>query len=529
MINKKRLLSICLVCLSLLYFGCSADGKRPNILFCFGDDWGFYASCFADPGDPGVNDCVTTPVIDRLAREGVSFNHAYMGVPSCTPSRAEVATGCHFWRTGRTANLKGGSWEGVEDPGRELPGFGQLLQTSGYHLGRTYKTLATHWFPGKIYHDHGLKFCEYSQTVEAAKSIEEGHEILKQEVIANFQDFLNDREDGQPFCYVWGPWNPHRPWNKGSGKNIWGIDPDDLKGKMPGHLPDVPEIREDFADYLGEVQAFDKGVEYLVEELKRLGEYENTIIVLTGDNGIPGFSRGKCNLYDFGVHAPLIIRWGDIRYTNRKLDDFVSLIDLAPTFLEAAGITVPVTMDGKSLVPLLMSEKEGIIDKERDHVIVGRERHAHDAREGNLPYPMRAIHNRDFIYILNFKPERWPYGDGYALNDDDPTADWKDLETYQYVTKFAFQDFDPGPTKAFIVTNRKNPEYSEYYEMGFGKRPREELYDLRKDPDQLNNVADDKKYAKVKAKLSKQLMQVMENTHDPRLTDTFDFPPYVEK
>ena len=186
-------------------------------------------------------------------------------------------------------------------------------------------------------------------------------------------------------------------------------------------------------------------------------------------------------------------------------------------------------MDGKSLMPQLLSKKEGLIERKRDHVIVGRERHGHDAREGNLPYPMRAVHTKDFIYIVNFKPDRWPYGDGYALNDSDPAADWKDLETYQYITKFAFQDFDPGPTKAFIVTNRNNPEYAEFYKMGFGKHPREELYDLRKDPDQLNNVADDKKYAKVKAKLSNQLSQVMENTNDPRLTDAFDFPPYVER
>ncbi len=509
-------------------YSCQGQEKQPNIIFCFADDWGYYASCFADPEKPGVNDHVYTPTIDQLAREGVTFNNAYVGVPSCTPSRAEVATGCHFWRTGRTAILNGGNWEVVKDPGRELPGFGELLNEKGYHLGRTYKTVNSYWFPGKLYHDNGTKFCEYSQTVEAAESIEKGHELLKQEVISNFRDFLNDRKEGQPFCYLWGPWNPHRPWNKGSGKNIWGIDPDDLKGKMPPYLPDVHEVREDFADYLGEVQAFDLGVKYLIDELKKIGEYENTIIVLSGDNGIPGFTRAKANLYDFGVHAPLIVRWGNIPYPNRKVDDYVSLIDLAPTFLDAAGTKPPETMDGKSLMPQLMSRKEGKIQKERDYVIVGRERHAHDAREGNLPYPMRAIHTEDYIYIRNFKPDRWPVGDGYALNDDEPMKDWKDLETYQYDTKIAFQDFDPGPTKAFIITHRNDPEYSKYYEIGFEKRPGEELYDLRKDPYQMNNVANDKKYAKIKEQLFSRLIRVMEDTHDPRLIDAFDYPPYVE-
>lgn len=526
MILKKNALVFLfsLVCLSLF-----SQAKQPNIILCFGDDWGYYASCFADPGNPSVNDCVSTPTIDQLAKEGVNFDHAYMNVPSCTPSRATVATGCYFWRTGSTANLRGGSWKGVDDPGKKLPGFGNLLQENGYHLGRTYKTLSSFWFPGKIYQDAGKKFCDYSQTVEAAESIEAGHEIIRQEVVTNFRDFLNDRKEEQPFCYIWGPHNTHRPWNKGSGKNIWDINPDDLKGKMPKHLPDVPEVREDFADYLGEVQALDRGIEYLVDELKRIGEYENTIIVLSGDNGIPGFTRGKANLYDFGVRAPLIVRWGGIESRDRKVDDFVSLIDLAPTFLEAAGMTPPGSMDGRSLMPQLMSDKSGQIDETRDYVIVGRERHAPEAREGNLPYPSRAIHTKDFVYIHNFKPDRMPLGSDAMLNNDNPATDWELLEGYQYVLEFDFQDLDPGPTKAFIVTNRNNPMYSKYYDIGFGVRPEEELYDLRKDPDQLNNLAENIEYAKTKSRLSVQLMEVLENTNDPRLNDEFDFPPYVEK
>jgi len=527
--------------LIFLLSACAKETQAPNIMFLFADDWGYYASCFADPEVPSVNDCLQTPAMDQLAEEGVSFNHAYVTVPSCTPSRAAVATGCYFWRAGESALMGSrGDWEGVDDPRQELPGFGKLLHDRGYHLGRTYKTLNSLWFPGKVYQDNGREFCDYSQTVEAAPSLEEGHEMLKQEVLANFQDFLNDREEGQPFCYVWGPHNPHRPWNNGSGKNIWGIEPDCLKGRMPGHLPDLPLIREDFADYLGEVQAFDRGVEYLVEELKRLGEYENTIIVLSGDNGIPGFPKGKANLYDFGVRAPLIIRWGDIKHNGRKLDDFVNLIDLAPTYLEATGVEVPETMDGKSLLPLLMSKKEGLIDKERDHAIVGLERHGY--REGNLPYPSRAIHTKDFIYIHNFKPERSPIGfDDRNFKPEHLPAriggnqfSIESQMTYEYLEDYANQrrcivlsGMDNGPAKAWFVTNRNTPEYAKYYEMAFGLRPEEELYDLRKDPDQLNNVAEDNEYAEVKAKLSKQLMQVLEDTNDPRLTDAFDFPPYM--
>jgi len=108
-------------------------------------------------------------------------------------------------------------------------------------------------------------------------------------------------------------------------------------------------------------------------------------------------------------------------------------------------------------------------------------------------------------------------------------ADYEFLENYKYVIEFAHQDIDPGPSKAFIVTNRNNPMYSKYYDLGFGERPKEELYDIRKDPDQLNNLSENVEYAKIRAQLSAQLMEVLRNTNDPRLKDEFDFPPYVEK
>ncbi len=502
--------------------------NKPNILFLFADDWGYYASCFADEERPGVNDVIYTPAIDQLALEGVSFNHAYVNVPSCTPSRASVATGCYFWRCGKSANLRGGEWEGVDDPGNQLVGFGTLLQEHGYHTGRTYKTLDSRWFPGKVYQDAGTDFCRYSQTLEAATSIEEGHAVLKQELLDNFHAFLADRDQGQSFCYVWGPHNPHRPWIQGSGKRIWGIEPDDLKGKMPGHLPDTHEVREDFADYLGEVQAFDRGVQILVEELRHMGELENTLIVLSGDNGIPGFTRGKCNLYDFGVRTPLVLRWGGIKHTNRKLDDFVNLVDLAPTLLELADITPPEEMDGKSLVPLLKSRKSGLVDSARDHVIVGRERHMPQGREGNLPYPSRAIHTKDFIYIRNFKPDRSPMGSTADLDPDRVSSAYESLKEYTNTRKTEFKDLDNSPTKAVIVTRRKDPDYAGYFELGFGLRPLEELYDLRSDPDQLTNVAGFSEYEKIRKELEDRLLSTLRETHDPRIDDLFDYMPYVE-
>ena len=154
-----------------------------------------------------------------------------------------------------------------------------------------------------------------------------------------------------------GPVGPHRPFARGSGRKLWGIDPDALKGRMPAFLPDVPEAREDYADTLGEALALDLEVGVILDELRKAGELDNTMLVLTGDNGV-NMPRGKTHCYDIAVRAPLMIRWpAGIAKPGRVVDDFVGQIDLAPTWLEAAGLTPPPAMDGRSLLPLLKSEK----------------------------------------------------------------------------------------------------------------------------------------------------------------------------
>ena len=198
-----------------------------------------------------------------------------------------------------------------------------------------------------------------------------GKRMLLEEVRKNVRSFLDADNDGQadgdqPFCYWFGPTNCHRKWIAGSGKELWGIDPDSLKGKLPPFLPDVPVVREDFADYLGEAQAFDAGLGVLIEELKRIGAYENTILVVSGDHGIPGITRGKCSLYDLGTQVPLAIRWPQgIATRGRVVDDFVSLPDLAPTFLEVAGVPIPANMTANSLSPILKSDASGLIEPQR--------------------------------------------------------------------------------------------------------------------------------------------------------------------
>ena len=379
------------------------------------------------------------------------------------------------------------------------------------------------------YHQGGRKFNGFSQQASKAEDPEAGKEPLYDEVRENFNAFLADRKHGQPFCYWWGPTNTHRKWVQGSGQKLWGIDPDKLKGIMPDFLPDVPVIREDFADYLGEAQAVDAGLGVLLEELEQRGELENTLVVVSGDHGIPGFPRGKTNLYDFGAHVALAIRWPGAAPGGRVLTDHVNLMDLAPTFLEAGGVPVPKVMTGKSLVPVLKSEKNGQVDAKRDYVIIGRERHVAKARQGGLPYPMRAIRTQHFLYVRNFKPKRWPMGTapGFGL----PAGDMPDYETLRENTFAAFGDFDASPTKAYMLTHRDDPEIAPYIPLGFGRRPGEELYDLRKDPDQIHNLAEDPEYAATREKLSRELMRVLNETQDPRVMgdgSTFDKPPFTD-
>ena len=501
-----------------------AEEKRPNILFAFADDWGRFAGAYAKIDGPGtINDIVSTPNFDRIAKEGVLFRSAFVSAPSCTPCRSALLSGQHFWRTGRSSILRGAIWDGSQ------PAYPLLLKESGYHIGESYKV----WSPGTpgdapygagkyAYEKAGGRFNQFSQNV--TKMVKEGTEqeaakrSIYAEVEKNFENFLADRVDKQPFCYWFGPTNVHRKWTKGSGKALWNINPDALQGKMPSFLPDVPEVREDLADYFGEIAAFDTALGMHLKKLESIGELENTIIVVSGDHGAPGFPHGKCNLYDFGSSVSLAIRWGKAP-GGRVVDDMISLIDLAPTFLQAGNVTIPERMIGRSLLPLLQSEKSGRVEPNRDAVFIGRERHVENARADFMPYPQRAIRTHDYLYIVNFKPERWPLGDPYRLDGNNPPT----AEQITEETRSTLPDEDAGPTKAWLVGVRNDPKWRSHFEWVYGKRPREELYDLKKDPNQTTNQATDPAYADIKAKLEKRLLNELVTTGDPRMVNDGEF------
>lgn len=526
--------SCCLANSSLAHAQTSTNSaRRPNIVMAFADDWGRYASAYRGIDSSDICDVIETPHFDSIAKQGVLFTRAHVSAPSCTPCRSSLLSGQHFWRCGRGAILLGAIW----DP--SIASYPLELEKSGYRIGHTYKV----WSPGtpadaphggaeRSFNSAGRKFNQFSQYVSGKDDIEQAKQDLYEEVRMNVRSFLDPDGDGKsdpsaPFCYWLGPTNTHRTWIAGSGKKLWGIEPELLKGKLPKYLPDVPVVREDFADYLGEAQAFDASIGVLVEELKRIGEFENTIFVVSGDHGIPGVTRGKCNLYDLGTQVPLAICWpAGMKHVGRVVDDFVSLPDLAPTFMEAAGVEKPESMIAKSLMNVLLSDKEGKVDPSRDAVFIGRERHVATVREENRPYPQRAIRTDKYLYIINFEPDRWPMGFGPGLGkpfEPEPTVDELTRNTFA-----AFGDMDASPTKAFVFSNRK--EFPDAFQYAFGLRPRVELYNVLTDADCLSNLAGIAEYADIEQELHERLMNELQSTGDPRVSDdiVFERSPFTD-
>jgi len=507
---------------------CAAEPSRPNIVFCFADDWGRIAGAYAAiDARPSLNQVVKTPNIDRVAKSGVLFRNAFVNSPSCTPCRSALLSGRYFFRTGTGAILQGATWDAA------IPSFPLLMRDAGYHIGKSYKV----WSPGTpvdapfgaqkyAYEKAGGRFNNFSENV--TKMVREGSELsaakekLYDEVRGNFDAFLAARPKDAPFLYWFGPTNVHRMFEKGSGKALWGIDPESLKGKLPAFMPDVPEVREDFADYLGEVQAYDAAIGLLLKKLEAAGELDKTVVVISGDHGVPGVPGGKCNLRDYGTGVGLMVHWPG-QPGGRVVDDFVNLMDLCPTFLELGGVKLPEGLNGRSIVPTLKSEKNGLVDADRAWVVTGRERHVLTAREGNLPYPQRSLRTAEFLYIRNFKPERTPMGDAIFTGDTIPPQ--RELETN---TRAAFADMDASPTKAYVIQHRNEPAVRWIYDFSFGLRPADELYDLKNDPDQIKNVAGDPAYAAALKELSGKLLGILKDAGDPRLQDdAYDKEPYL--
>ena len=445
--------------------------RRPNILFAFADDWSWpHASIAHAMGLPGSDSVVNTPVFDRVARQGVLFANAYCSAPSCSPSRSSILTGRFLWQLETAANLRG-----------VLPArfdvYPEALEEAGYHVGFMDKG----WSPGVLgqrdRNPAGPRF-------------------------KHFEQFMQKRPKGKPFCFWFGSWDAHRPYDRDSGIQA-GMNPDDVA--VPACLPDTPVVREDLCDYYLEVQRFDKRVGQMLDTLEERGELDNTLVVMAGDNGLP-FPRCKVELYDTGTRVPLAVAWGRAIKGARVVQDFVNLAELGPTFMEAAGLEPFDTMTARSLMNILTSDRQGQVDSRRDKVFVGREYHDFDCQAHDTNYPIRAVRTADFLYIRNHEPQRWPAGDPVEFRKE----------------RGLYGEVDPSPTKTFMIEHREDPDVKKLFQLAFEKRPAEELYDLHTDPGQLNNVADAHAYAKAKRKLAALFEDAFTAKYDP---DALGIPP----
>jgi len=433
------------------------EPKQPNILFLLADDWSYpYSEIYGET-------YVRTPNIEKLTHRGISFENAYCSAPSCTPSRASLLTGLYPHNLGEGVNLCGRM-------DVKIPTYVQILRENGYAVAFDRKG----WAPGD-YTKMG-----YNENPCGEKS--------------EFSEFIKKLPEGKPFFFWFGTNDPHRPFDKNAGKTA-GIDV--AKIKVPGFLPDTPEIREDLSDYFSEIEHFDQEIGDLLEILRKNGKLDNTIIIVASDNGMP-FPHAKANLYDYGTRVPLIICGSPEMVQNIRNNSFVNYIDLTPTFLDLAGIKKQPPMDGKSLLPIL----EGKTTKQNDAVFLERERHCLCRADFDYGagYPIRAIRTNEYLYIRNFRPDRNPAGD----------------ETIPG-TPSVYGDVDGGITKTFMMDNRDLPSINPYFKLGFDKRPAEELYVLKDDPYNIHNVAESAQYVSVKDTLRNRLEQWMKSTNDPRL------------
>jgi len=467
----------------LLGAGCcwGAESKRPNFLIFITDD-----ESWLERSAYGWS-TVPTPHFDRIAKEGVLFTRGYTSAPSCAPSRAALLTGRNFWE------LEQGAFIQACLPAKFacLP---DLLEAGGYHAGYTGKG----WGPG-VLDGSGRTRNPAGQAYNGAKVKVPEPGISAFDYAANFEAFLDARPEGKPFYFWVGCVEPHSPCDKGNDKRLadkYGRTLADVK--VPGFIPDTPGVRRSRANMLYEVCHADEDLGRILAALGKRGELDNTLVVVTGDNGTQVL-RSKANVYDWGVHVPLAMRWPARVKPGRRVDDFVNFIDIAPTFLQAAGLPVPGEMSGRSLLGLLESSASGRIDPARGWTAVGLEWHG-ELEPVNLAG--RMIRDERYAYIVNYGagPRRTP-----SAREPLPDAD------YEVTAR-------TGSEGELVDRHPKHPAIKPFVSLLVSPRPREELYDCVSDPWQLTNLVGSAEHAAAKERLKAQLEAYQRQTRDPRAT-----------
>ena len=489
--NRSPFLCV-LVMQAFLFAYEDAKAAQPNILFAIADDLSF-----PHMGAYGT-EWTQTPAFDLVAREGLLFNRCYTPNAKCAPSRACLLTGRNSWQLEEAAN----HW--CYFPAK-FPSYVEVLEKHGYVTGMTGKG----WAPGIALDGNGKRRNMTGKPFNKRKAKAPTNAISNNDYAANFSDFLDSVPENEPFCFWYGSTEPHRRYEYKSGVNKGHKKLSDID-RVPLFWPDNDVVRHDMLDYALEVEHFDAHLGRMLNELEARGKLENTLVVATADNGMP-FPRIKGQEYEMSNHLPLAIMWADgIKNPGRKIEDLVSFIDLAPTYLELAGIpwqeSTMASTPGKSLTPFFRDSSN---DDHREFLLIGKERHD-VGRPEDAGYPIRGIVQGPFLLIRNFKIDRWPAGN----------------------PETGYLNTDGSPTKTELLNARREGRNDTYWQLAFGFRPEYEMFNIETDRECLSNLANAKRYATVREQMKRTMNTALEAEGDPRLLgngDIFDRYPYANE
>lgn len=452
---------------------------QPNILFCIMDDASSHMSAYG-------YDWINTPNFDRLANEGLLFLNAYTPNAKCAPSRANVLTGRNSWQLEEAGNH-------VANFPAKFKTFPEALRENGYETARTGKGYA----PGNPGMINGKRRELIGFPVKKHETEPWTTGMNSADYSSEFDYFLENLEEGKPWFFWYGAHEPHRKYEYGSGQSR-GKKLEDID-RVPSFWPDTDTVRNDMLDYALEIEYADMHLGRMIESLERRGLLENTIIVMTSDHGMP-FPRAKAQEYEISNKVPLAIRWPKgIKKPGRVIKDMVSFIDFTPTFLELAGISIEDSQmhssPGTSLTDIFYSEKEGQVNPERDYVLIGRERHDY-GRPENKGFPIRGIVSNDYMYLFNYDISLYPAGN----------------------PELGYLDCDASPTKTQILNMRRAGQNQFFWDLSFGKRAsEEEFFNVKNDPDCMNNLADDSNLLDLKVSMKNRMETILREQEDPRM------------
>ena len=454
--------------------------EKPNILFFIMDDASKHMGAY------GCN-WVNTPAFDRVAHQGVLFTNAYTPNAKCAPSRSALLTGRNSWQLEEAANH-------VLNFPAKFKTFPEVLRENGYATAFTGKG----WGPGNPGMIDGQQRLLIGEEYSDIRLEPWTKHISNKDYAANFDAFLDKQDVGESWFFWYGSHEPHNWFEYGTGVSIGNKKLTDIDS-VPAYWPDNEIVRNDMLDYGLEIDWADLHLARMIESLEKRGLLENTMIVATSDHGMP-FPRVKAQSYMHSNIVPMAIMWPKgIRNPGRTVDDMVSFIDFASTFLELAGIPYEKSgmksSPGKSLTDIFYSTKDGQVNPERDYVLIGKERHDY-SRPNNQGFPIRGIATNDFMYLYNYDISLWPAGN----------------------PELGYLDIDGGPTKTEVLRLFRSGENDFYWRLSMGKRKsHEELYHIAEDRECMYNLADDPAYAGIKKELRSRMEAMLKEQEDPRM------------